>query len=160
MCDSVWFLFQLRLVMMSSMPAVVLFALAFVMACGQDWLVKGGLFVLVYLYANVVMNFFFDERMMRILPISIYLSSKVGNKHFFPLSSVSLSCFHFQMWFYYVWLFHIHPFVGPLTTLLFLACSTTLWYSFLKTWRGDPGVVSATKEEKFRTIIELAEREG
>ncbi len=89
------------------MPSVALFALSAVFASAHDWLVKAGLLFVLYLYANISMNFFFDERMMQIIPISIYLGSKA--------------------WFYYVWLFHIHPFVGPVTTATFLACSCTLW---------------------------------
>jgi len=64
------------------------------------------------------------------------------------------------MWFYYVWLFHIAPFVGGATSVVFLSCSAALWYSFLKTWRSDAGVVTTSREEQLRVIVELAEREG
>ncbi len=129
-----------RLYMMCTIPAVVLFGMSAVFASSHDWMAKAGLILLVYVYTNAVSNLFFDERLMQILPLAIYLTSK--------------------MWFYYVWLFHIHPFVGSWVTLTFLLCSMVLWYCFLKTWRGDPGVIRTTQDEKFRTIIELAEREG
>ena len=62
--------------------------------------------------------------------------------------------------FYYTWLVHIHPYVNSFTTLLYLSLSGLLWYNFLNAWRGDPGRIVATEEERYRTIIELAERDG
>ena len=45
----------------------------------------------------------------------------------------------------------------PLTTVIFLSFSGILWYNFLKTWKGDAGVVYATEENRRHAIIELAE---
>lgn len=45
-------------------------------------------------------------------------------------------------------------------TFMFLASSTGLWYFFLKCWRGDPGIIKPTMDQRFRTIIELSERGG
>ncbi len=86
---------QIRLVMMASLPTVAIFGLALVLASSHDWLVKTGIVLLIYLYSNCVMNFFFDERMMKVMPISIYFGSKVGR---FPFSTIryTLLCIGFE----------------------------------------------------------------
>ena len=40
----------------------------------------------------------------------------------------------------------------------FLVLSTCLWYNFLKAWKGDPGIIKVTEDQRYRQIIELAER--
>lgn len=46
----------------------------------------------------------------------------------------------------------------PWLLILCVGFSTLLVYSFYKTWKSDPGIISSNREEKFKTIIELAER--
>ncbi|KAF8764777.1 Palmitoyltransferase ZDHHC17 like protein [Argiope bruennichi] len=41
-----------------------------------------------------------------------------------------------------------------------MVCSMFLFYSFIKAWKSDPGVIQSTPEQRFRTIIELAEKDG
>lgn len=62
-----------------------------------------------------------------------------------------------QAWFYVTWFAFVAGVVGGGGTLLFLACSGVLWYFFLRSWRADPGVISASRQDKFRTIVELSE---
>ena len=131
---------RLKTLFMSSMPFIVFGYCGVVFASEHDYLVKAGLLFLIYLYCNFVGNIFFDERSLILMPISIYFGTK--------------------FWFYYTWLFYFVPVVSPLTTMLFLSASLLLWYNFLKTWRGDPGVIVTTTEERYRAIVELAEREG
>lgn len=38
--------------------------------------------------------------------------------------------------------------------------SLGLWYFFLRSWRGDPGIIRSTMELRYKTIIELSERGG
>lgn len=131
---------NVHLAAMTCLPMIVLLCCGAIFASSHDYLVKGLLLFGLYLYVNTNARLMFDERLLNVMPISIYVCSK--------------------LWFYYVWLLHIHPFVGTATTLAFLTSSASLWYCFLKTWRGDPGVVSANREDRMRTIIELAERDG
>ena len=53
-----------------------------------------------------------------------------------------------QVWFYVTWVHWLQPYVGAATTLLFLACSGLLWWAFIRCWRGDPGLMTSTIEEK------------
>lgn len=105
-----------------------------------DYLVKLGLFAVMYIVLSLLGNFVFDDRIISILPIAIYFATKA--------------------WFYYTWLVHVAPYAGFLTTLLYLSLSAVLWYNFLKAWRGDPGIIRTSEKERYRTIIELAERDG
>lgn len=59
----------------------------------------------------------------------------------------------FQFWMYVTWLVKIAPVVDFLESLLFLSCSLLLWHFFLKSWRGDPGIVANTQDQKFRVCI-------
>lgn len=67
---------------------------------------------------------------------------------------------YFQIWFYITWFLYIAPIVSTFTTICFILMSLFLWYFFLKSWRGDPGIIKPTMEQRFRTIIELSERGG
>lgn len=58
-----------------------------------------------------------------------------------------------QVWFYITWLVFIAGAVGAGATLAFLACSGLLWFTFLRSWRSDPGVITATKQDKFRVSV-------
>lgn len=45
---------------------------------------------------------------------------------------------------------YVSPVVSGWTTIMFFACSGLLWVCFLKSWRGDPGVITPTQEQRFR----------
>lgn len=126
------------------------------------YLIKFVLLGCLYATAHTVGKAMFDDHLMTLLPLSVYMATK--------------------LWFYVTWLGYIAPTVSTLTTILFLASSGLLWYCFLSAWRGDPGVIQPTQEQRFRvsrkrrtrvrrqtikiyefslqTIIELSERGG
>ena len=63
-----------------------------------------------------------------------------------------------KFFFYVTWLGFVMPHVDVLVTVLFLTLSVCLWYNFFKTWKGDPGCIKVTEDQRFRAIVELAER--
>ena len=75
---------------------------------------------------------------LEIMPLSIYSANK--------------------FFFYLTWLGFVMPHVDVLVTVLFLTLSVSLWYNFFKTWKGDPGLIKVTEDQRFRAIVELAER--
>lgn len=107
---------------------------------GASFLILIKIFLLLCLY--IVLNYagqvLYDDRLMVLLPLSIYLSTK--------------------MWMYFTWFIYILPYTSLLINFVFLISSGILWYCFLKSWLGDAGVVSTTQDVRLRTIIELAER--
>lgn len=98
----------------------------------SDWLYLIKFFTLGCLYgaAHSIGKTMFDDHLMSLLPLSVYMATK--------------------FWFYVTWLGYIAPTVSTFTTMLFLLSSGALWYCFLKAWRGDPGVIKPTQEQRFR----------
>lgn len=92
--------------------------------------IKIVLLICLYIVLNTAGQVLYDERLMSLLPLSIYLATK--------------------MWFYFTWLIYIMPNTSLLTNIIFLSSSGLLWYCFLKSWIGDAGVIPATKELRFR----------
>ena len=129
---------QVKNVCMVSMPFILFWSVGMIFQYQVDYLIKLGLFVLVYLYANLMSEFVFDDRLFNILPLSIYFSTK--------------------FYFYLTWLYFVLPHVNSMTTMLFLFLSSVLWYNFMKAWKGDPGLIKQTEDQRYRAIIELAER--
>ncbi|GBP07474.1 Palmitoyltransferase Hip14 [Eumeta japonica] len=101
------------------------------------YLIKLFLLTCFYALLHFITNALFDDELKNIFPLSVYLATKA--------------------WFYITWMVVIASSVGAAASLAFFACSGLLWYTFLKSWRSDPGVITATKTDKFRTIIELSE---
>lgn len=102
---------------------------------GANLLVLIKMFLLSCLY--IVLHFagqlVYDDRLMALLPLSIYLATK--------------------LWMYITWIVYIMPRISLVTTVAFLSSSGALWYFFLKSWLGDPGVISTTQEQRFRVRL-------
>lgn len=45
-------------------------------------------------------------------------------------------------------------------SLGFVLSSGALWYTFVRSWRADPGVIRASRPDKLRTIVQLSEAGG
>ncbi|XP_050679892.1 palmitoyltransferase Hip14 [Leptidea sinapis] len=101
---------------------------------------KAFLLVCLYSVLHVVTNFLFDDELKNIFPLCVYLATKT--------------------WFYITWVVVIASEVSAGATVGFLLCSAMLWHTFLRSWRADPGVITATRQEKMRTIIDLSESSG
>jgi len=131
---------KFREMSMMVVPFIVFWGIGFTLDVDVDYLVKLGMFVLLYLFINGSAMLTFDDRLMNFLPLGIYMATKI--------------------WMYYTWIQYVSAFVAPLTTAFFMTSSLGLWYNFLKAWKSDPGTVRTSQEVKYRTIIELAERDG
>ena len=102
------------------MPFFVIWSIGTILDLELDYLVKLGLFVVVYLVVNGTSMLTFDERLMNFLPLGIYFATKI--------------CV------YYTWFIYIQLYVSPLTTVTFVLGGTALWYCFWKAWKSDPGM--------------------
>lgn len=131
---------RLRYWCMIGTPFLVFYGVGQTLQADILYPVKTGIFIIGYIGLYFADHFLFDERLMNVLPMAVYLATK--------------------FWMYITWLEKIAPAVDFLESLLFFSCSLLLWHFFLKSWRGDPGIVANTQDQKFRTIIELAERGG
>lgn len=52
------------------------------------------------------------------------------------------------MWIYITWIFWLGVHAAWYLWLLLVGGSVPLWICFLQSWRGDPGIITATHEDK------------
>ncbi|XP_023244281.1 palmitoyltransferase ZDHHC17-like [Centruroides sculpturatus] len=122
-------------------PFLLFYLVGMILESAESYVVKACLLFGLFLMMTVVSRFLFDDRILNIIPISVYLSTK--------------------FWMYVTWFTYLWPYIGDLwNTLGFLGSSTLLFYSFVKAWKSDPGIIQMDQEQRYRMIIELAERDG
>ncbi|XP_012279856.1 palmitoyltransferase Hip14 isoform X1 [Orussus abietinus] len=131
---------RVRWYCMVSTPFILFYLIGMVFQSGLDYLMKLGAFLTLYIAVYLAKHFLYDERLFHVLPMSIYLATK--------------------MWIYVTWIFWLGVHAAWYLWLLLVSGSVPLWICFLQSWRGDPGVITATQEDKLNTIIELAESGG
>jgi palmitoyltransferase ZDHHC13/17 len=118
---------------MMGTPFLAFYLVGVILDLELQFLAKMGILMITFLIFHFASNALFDERLSNLLPLAIYLATK--------------------FWMYLIWLLWIAPVIPLITTLAFLAGSGILWYSYLKTVRGDPGVVQSSMEQKFRVSL-------
>ncbi|XP_058804444.1 palmitoyltransferase Hip14-like [Phymastichus coffea] len=125
---------------MISTPFLIFHAVGMIFQSNIDYLIKLMALVALYIAIYTANNYIFDERLYFVLPMSIYLATKI--------------------WIYITWIFWLGIHAGWFLWLLLVTGSVPLWVCFLKSWRGDPGVIKASHEKKLDCIINLAENGG
>lgn len=53
---------------------------------------------------------------------------------------------------YVVWFLYIMPALPISDTVIFVSCSALLWYNFLRAWKGDPGVITVSEDERYKVV--------
>lgn len=56
------------------------------------------------------------------------------------------------MWIYVTWIFWLGVHAAWYLWLLLVGGSVPLWICFLQSWRGDPGIITATHEDKLNVL--------
>ena len=69
---------RIRWYCMVSTPFIVFYIIGIIFQSGLDYLIKLGAFLTLYTAVYLAKNLLFDERLFHILPISIYLATKVS----------------------------------------------------------------------------------
>lgn len=57
------------------------------------------------------------------------------------------------MWIYVTWVFWLGIHAAWYLWLLLVGGSVPLWICFLQSWRGDPGIIMATHEDKLNVLM-------
>lgn len=57
------------------------------------------------------------------------------------------------MWIYVTWVFWLGIHAAWYLWLLLIGGSVPLWICFLQSWRGDPGVITASHEDKLNVAL-------
>ncbi|XP_041973310.1 palmitoyltransferase Hip14 [Aricia agestis] len=120
-----------------SVPFVAFYVTGLLLEADAPYALKALLLLCFYALLHFLTNALFDDDLKNIFPLSVYLATKV--------------------WFYITWMAFVAPAVSAAATAGFLLCSLALWYTFLRSWRSDPGVIAASRAERMRTIVELSE---
>ncbi|XP_017053285.1 palmitoyltransferase Hip14 [Drosophila ficusphila] len=131
---------RLRWWSMVACPFTAFYLAGIVFTVNTLYIIKFFLLGCLYAIFHTIGKALFDEHLMALLPLSVYLATKA--------------------WFYVTWLMYIDDAVSFTATVCFLISSLALWVCFLKSWKGDPGIIRPTREQRFKTIIELSERGG
>ncbi|XP_013776131.2 palmitoyltransferase ZDHHC17-like [Limulus polyphemus] len=122
-------------------PFIVFYMIGAILDCDETYLVKLGILFILCCAICFTGRLMFDDRALNVLPMAVYLSTK--------------------FWMYITWFTYFWPYVGYFwITSLFMSVTFLLFYCFWKSWRADPGLIHSDMQEKERTIIELAERDG
>jgi len=120
---------------MCATPFLIFYIVGLIFSADLLYIIKFFLLGCIYAIGHTIGRTLFDEYLMSLLPLSCYMATK--------------------LWFYVTWLAYIAPIVSLINTIGFLLCSGLLWVCFLKSWRGDPGVIRPTQEQRFRVISTL-----
>lgn len=115
---------------MAATPFLTFYLAGLVFSADTLILIKLFLLTCLYCVAYTIGKTMFDDHLMSLLPLSVYMASK--------------------FWFYVTWIMYIAETVSLITNMAFFASSGLLWFCFLKSWRGDPGIIQPTKEQRFR----------
>lgn len=114
---------------MIATPFLTIYIAGLIFSADVLYIIKFFLLGCLYATAHTVGKTMFDDHLMTLLPLSVYMATK--------------------LWFYVTWLGYIATTVSTFTTILFMLSSCLLWYCFLNAWRGDPGVIKPTQEQRF-----------
>lgn len=114
-------------------PFVTFYLAGIIIGSNVLILVKLFLLVCLYIVLSYAGQLLYDDRLMSLLPLNIYLSTK--------------------LWMYFTWFIYILPSTTIIINIIFLLSSSILWYFFLKSWLGDAGVILANREMKLRVSL-------
>lgn len=127
---------RLRWWSMVACPFTAFYLAGIVFTINTLYIIKFFLLGCLYAIFHTIGKALFDEHLMALLPLSVYLATKA--------------------WFYVTWLMYIDDAVSLATTVCFLISSLALWVCFLKSWKGDPGIIRPTREQRFKVEENLS----
>ncbi|XP_058804479.1 palmitoyltransferase Hip14-like isoform X2 [Phymastichus coffea] len=152
---------KIRWYCMTITPFLAFYALGMIFHSELNYLLKFAAAVALGLSIYTANKYIYDERLFNVLPMSIYLATKVSASKKENLEKKS-ACIakRLQIWLYVTWIFWLRIHATWYLWTLLIGGSIPLWFCYFKSWRGDPGVVKATPDEKLNYIVELAENGG
>ncbi|XP_005106609.1 palmitoyltransferase ZDHHC17 [Aplysia californica] len=120
-------------------PFIALFLIGYIPEMSVAWGYKLLMFIPFAAATHYTMKHFVDEDAANTIPLAVYLSTK--------------------FWMYFTWLFYLLPYFGsdPTIHIIFTLNTLLLSFNFWKAWRTDPGYLKSNREDKIKTILELAE---
>lgn len=117
-------------------PFVFLFTIGLIMSTEIFFILKVIIITTFCGIISVIKRIMLDDNLQSQLPLYFYWASKT--------------------FFYVSWAIYISPVVPSFVTVLFIVVNILLWLSFLRLWKGDPGIIKLTHNQRLKTIIELS----
>lgn len=157
-----WFGFltqKIKMWITALLPATAIFVIGQLFQLPIPVPIKCVILLLGYVFGYFLRPYVCNDKYFTVLPIATYFATKVLVLTGFLFIYLIFIFAHFniiltltvlQFWVYVTWLGWIVPYVNIWVTIAMLISSILLWYNFLKVWKGDPGIVSSTREEKLR----------
>ncbi|KAI0222177.1 Palmitoyltransferase ZDHHC17 [Lamellibrachia satsuma] len=128
---------NIRLRVMALMPFIFLFTIGVIFQLSQPWWIKLLLFISLA-GASRLAGLFTDNRAQNIVPVATYLATKVIM--------------------YCAWFVYPMSYMDSIySNAWFMLLSAALTYNFWQAVRRDPGIIHAGREDRVKTILELAE---
>ncbi|KAK6192633.1 hypothetical protein SNE40_004074 [Patella caerulea] len=119
-------------------PFLVIFVVGYIPESNIDWYAKLCLALLAVIAFRFLKTMFLDESVTHIMPVAIYLATK--------------------FWMVYTWIVYLIPYIHSRNQhVAFMINILLLTYFFYKALRTDPGYLKNNREDKIRTILDLAE---
>lgn len=118
------------------MPYVVLFTIGLILSAEIFLIIRLIIVVAFCAIISLIKRIMLDENLQMQLPLYVYWASKA--------------------FFYVSWAVYIGPVVSSFLTFLFLIANVLLWICFLRLWKGDPGTIKLTHNQRLKTIIDLS----
>ncbi|XP_074594797.1 palmitoyltransferase ZDHHC17-like [Brevipalpus obovatus] len=133
---------RLRCFIICSLPFFVYYAMGTIFDSDLTHLTKAVLLTIVaasLLFSRFIFDFD-DAALCTSFPMYIYLACK--------------------FWLIVTLFYYLVPYQPPNLVFFTVLTSFSLCYSFYKTWKSDPGIILGDQSQRFRTIVDLAERDG
>ncbi|CAI9743377.1 palmitoyltransferase ZDHHC17-like isoform X1 [Octopus vulgaris] len=129
---------SVRTNVMSIFPFVAVFVLGYIPELSLRWYYKLLLYLLAAGVAKLTIELFFDNNVSVVVPKYVSLAT--------------------VFWLYTTWFICLLPYhSASAVPFIFALLSSAMFYNLWKSWRSDPGFISATRDEKYQTILEFAE---
>lgn len=123
-----------------AIPFVLLFTIGLILATDLFFIFKFILIAITCAIISFTKRLMLDDNLQAQMPLMFYWAS--------------------MAFFYTSWAVYIIPVVSSYATILFLLLNTLLFVCFLILLKGDPGIIKSDLDDKLKTIIEIAERDG
>lgn len=117
-------------------PFVFIFSIALIISLQIFFILKVIIVIIFCAIMSVVKKVMLNVDLQAQLPLYSYWASKA--------------------FFYVSWAVFIWPVVDKYITILFIIANVFLSLSFLRLWKGDPGIIKLTHNQRLKTIIELS----
>lgn len=118
-------------------PFVFLFTIGLIISLEIFFVLKVIILVVFCAIISITKRIMLNDDLQSQLPLYFYWASKT--------------------FFYVSWAVYISSVVSSVITILFIVFNVLLGLSFLRLWRGDPGIIKISQSQRLKTIIELSD---